>query len=169
MQKGYWWVYIGIGCIWAASSANTANLGAERDATAAIWDLGQSQVSSLAFKIPSVQPCQKFYKYNGQQLYCNIVHRYSNWCCIPALFLLIRNWWEYNLRLNEVYTTLLKILQPCAVQLKIEKLNSIFWWHRSFLRPRYTNSIALAWEQWMADVMQVNTLILLFLYRLQMQ
>lgn len=38
---------------------------AKHDATAAIWDLGQSQVSSLAFKIPSVQPCQKFYKYTA--------------------------------------------------------------------------------------------------------
>ena len=33
-----------------------------------------------------------------------------------------------------------------------------FWWPALIARPRYTNSIALAWEQWMADVMQVNSI-----------
>ena len=43
--------------------------------------LGFGKVSSLAFKIPSVQPCQKFYKYNGRSNF-----KFGDFYFIPVLF-----------------------------------------------------------------------------------
>ena len=153
-------MYIGIGCIWAAgSSANRANLGTGWAQRRHSSYLGFGTVSSLKSGIQK-SVCPTLPKilqilWTAILLFGDLFH--------PSFIRVNIVRWE-GARISDRTKLFTK---SCTVHLNVkspsQSLVYILFWHRPGFRPRYTNSIALAWEQWVADVMQVNTNIFLFL------
>ena len=122
-----------------------------------IWE--QSQVSSLAFQNSVCSTLPKIL-----QIHWTAILRWQSRhnhvrCYISSQFFICVNIVRWEGACITDRTKVYKILYSKNLNIKTppSPYNKSFWcWLKSIVRPRYTNSIALAWEQWMADVMQVE-------------